>query len=75
MRSSTQKRSGGHLPTGHMWMPGWQAEESKVRCASCRSRVPRHAGDRKGGVFFCCECLERARPECPEFYDDLGVGD
>jgi len=66
---------GGRLPARRR--RGWQreAEDSTVTCASCRSRVLRWAGDRKGGVFFCFECVDRSHPELPEFYDELGEGD
>lgn len=75
MMPSAWETNGGRLPAKRGRRREWEVEDTTVTCASCRSRVLRWAGDRKGGVFFCFECLDRSHPTCPEFYDDLGGGD
>ena len=72
---SAWETNGGRLPAKWGQSRERETEDSTVTCVSCRSRVLRWAGGRKGGVFFCFECLDRCNPAIPEFYDELGGGD
>ncbi len=49
MMPSAWETNGGRLPVHRGRGRDWEERNSPVTCASCHSRVPRQAGDRKGG--------------------------
>jgi hypothetical protein len=64
----------GIVTRGDLRNAGFSGEEvAGPVCASCGSHRHVHMDTRAGGVPFCLECLDRARP--PRIGEDLGVGD